>query len=72
VGSWSFVAARTSLPEELAWRIARAVHRGETALAKRLPQAAETTMANTAVAAPRPDLLHPGVMRYLKEAGIVR
>lgn len=72
VGSWSFVAARTSLPEELAWRLARAVHRGEAALARRLPQAAETTMANTAAAAPRAELLHPGVARYLREAGLAR
>lgn len=72
VGSWSFVAARSSLPDDLAYRLARAIHQGEAALAKRLPQAAETTMANTAAAAPRPELLHPGVLRYLKEAGLSR
>ena len=72
VGSWSFVLARATLPEELAYRIARALHRGEAAIAKRLDQARETTLANIFAAAPRPDALHPGVMRYLKEAGIAR
>lgn len=72
VGSWSFVLARTSLSEDVAYRLARAVHKGEAVLAKRLAQAAETTAANTATAAPRIDMLHPGVQRYLREAGILR
>jgi hypothetical protein len=38
--------------------------------AARLEQARETTAANTAAAAPRPALLHPGVARYLREAAI--
>src|SRR6266849_6727749 len=72
VGSWSFVLARPTLADDLAYRLARALHRGEAALAKRLPQARETTAANTAEAAPRQELIHPGVLRYLREAGIVR
>lgn len=72
LGSWSFVVARTSLPDELAYRLMRALHKGEAALAQRLPAAAETTAANTAAAAPRADMLHPGVLRYLREAGLVR
>ena len=72
VGSWSFVVARTSLPDDVAYRLARAVHKGEAALAKRLPQAAETTAANTATGAPRADMLHPGVARYLHEAGLLK
>ena len=42
------------LDDDVAYRLARALHRGEAALAARLPQAAETTAANTAAAAPRP------------------
>jgi TRAP transporter TAXI family solute receptor len=72
VGSWSFVLARPSLSEEVAYRLARALHRGEAALAERLPQAGETTAANTAAAAPRPELIHPGVLRYLREIGVAR
>ena len=72
VGSWSFVLARPDLPDEVAYRLARALHRGEAALARRLPQAQETTAANTLAAAPRPDLIHPGVLRYHREIGVTR
>src|SRR6185295_6182967 len=72
VGSWSFILARPTLPDDAAYRLARALHRGEKALAQRLPQAAETTAANTAAAVTRPELLHPGVARYLREAGLLR
>ena len=70
VGSWSFVLARPTLAEDVAYRLARALHRGEAALAARLPQARETTAANTVGAAPRADLIHPGVARYLAEIGL--
>jgi TRAP transporter TAXI family solute receptor len=69
VGSWSFVLARPGLPDDVAYRIARALHRGEAALAARLPQARETTPKNTVEAAPRVELIHPGALRYLREAG---
>lgn len=72
VGSWSFVLARPDLPDEVTYRLARALHRGEAALARRLPQAQETTAANTLAAAPRPELIHPGVLRYLREIGVTR
>jgi len=70
VGSWSFVLARPDLPDDVAYRLARALHRGEAALARRLPQARESTAANTAAAAPHAQLIHPGVRRYLRELGI--
>jgi TRAP transporter TAXI family solute receptor len=72
VGSWSFIMAAPSLSDDVAYRIARALHRGEAALAARLPQAKETTAANTVAAAARPDLIHPGVARYLREAGLLK
>jgi TRAP transporter TAXI family solute receptor len=72
VGSWSFVLANAKLPEETAYRLARAIRRAEGALAARLAQARETTMANTVAAAPRAELIHPGVLKYLREAGLVR
>jgi uncharacterized protein len=72
VGSWSFILARPDLSDDVAYRLARALHRGEGALARRLPQAEETTAANTLAAAPRPDLIHAGVVRYLREIGITR
>ncbi|MGH8690658.1 MAG: hypothetical protein ACREUS_06480, partial [Burkholderiales bacterium] len=68
VGSWSYVLATDKLKDETAFLLARAVHRAEGPLAARLEQARETTMANTLAAAPRPELLHPGVQKYLREA----
>jgi TRAP-type uncharacterized transport system substrate-binding protein len=72
VGSWSFILARPTLPDEVAYRVSRALHRGESALGARLPQARETTAANTVLAAPSPDRLHPGTRRYLAELGLLR
>jgi uncharacterized protein len=70
VGSWSYVLAKPDLPDQAAYLLARAIHRAEAPFAARLEQARETTMANTIAAAPRPDLLHPGVRKYLAEAGL--
>jgi TRAP transporter TAXI family solute receptor len=70
VGAWSYVLANQALPEETAYRLGRAIHKGEGAFARRLEQARETTMANTLAAAPRRELIHPGVLKYLREAGI--
>ena len=72
VGSWSFILARPTLADDVAYRIARALHLGVAALGRRLAQARETTAANTAAAAPRAELIHPGVARYLREQGILR
>jgi TRAP transporter TAXI family solute receptor len=72
VGSWSFILARQTLPDDVAYRLARALHHGEDAFAKKLAEARETTAANTVAAAPRADLIHPGAQRYLREIGLVR
>lgn len=69
VGSWSFILSRGDLPDDIAYRLARALHQGEGALAAKLDQAKETTAANTTAAAPDPALIHPGVARYLLEVG---
>ena len=71
VGSWSFIMARPSLADDVAYRLARALHRGEAALGGRLAQARETTAANTVAAVARPELLHPGARRYLAEVGLL-
>src|SRR6266851_5444343 len=72
VGSWSFVLARESLPDDVAYRLARALHGAENALCKKLAQACETTAANTIAAAPSQELIHPGVLRYLREIGVAK
>lgn len=70
VGSWSLILIRPAVADDVAYRLARALHRGEAALAARLAQASETTAANTVAAAVRPELIHPGVLRYLRELGL--
>ena len=72
VGSWSFILARPSFPDDAAYRLVRALHAGEAALAARLPQARETTAANTVAAAPTRELIHPGALRYLRETGLIK
>lgn len=72
VGLWSYVLARADLPDDTAYRLARALHRAESKLGERLPQARYTTSANTAAEAPRAELIHPGVARYLREIGVLR
>jgi len=72
VGSWSFVLTRADLPDDVAYRLARTLHRAEATFCRKLAQACETTAANTIAAAPKPELIHPGVMKYLKEIGVAK
>jgi len=71
VGSWSYILARSNLPDDTGYRLAKALRQGEAQLGQKLDQAKETTAANTAAAAPDPALIHPGVARYLREIGIL-
>jgi len=72
VGSWSFVLARENLPDDVAYHLARTLHGAEGAFCRKLPQACETTAANTVAAAPEIGLIHPGVLRYFREIGVVK
>jgi TRAP transporter TAXI family solute receptor len=72
VGSWSFILARADLDDEVAYRLARTLHGAESAFCKKLAQACETTAANTVAAAPNPELIHPGVLKYFREIGVVK
>jgi TRAP transporter TAXI family solute receptor len=72
VGSWSFVLVRESLPDDVAYHLARTLHGVEGAFCKKLAQACETTAANTVAAAPNPELIHPGVLKYFREIGVVK
>ncbi len=72
LGSWSFVLARENLPDDVAYRLARSLHGAESTLCKKLPQACETTAANTIAAAPGPELIHPGVLKYFREIGVAK
>jgi hypothetical protein len=72
VGSWSYILVRETLPDEVAYRLAKTLHGIEGEFCKKLPQACETTAANTVAAAPNVDLIHPGVLKYFREVGVVK
>ena len=69
IGVWSFILARPDLPDEVAYKLAKALHAGQGTLAEVLPQAKETTPQNTKAAA-NPKHIHPGVQKYLDELGL--
>ena len=71
VGTWVYLLGRPGLPGDIAWRVARGLHGVQPDLARRLPQAAEMTPANTLAATPEPGTVHPGARRYLREAGVL-
>jgi hypothetical protein len=72
MGSWSFILTRLDLPDDVAYRLARTLHGAEGAFCKKLKQACETTAANTVKAVPDVALIHPGVMKYFREIGVVK
>jgi TRAP transporter TAXI family solute receptor len=72
LGSWSFILVRESLPDDVAYHLARSLHAVESTFCKKLPQACETTAANTVAAAPNPELIHPGVLKYFREIGVTK
>jgi TRAP transporter TAXI family solute receptor len=72
VGSWSFILARENLPDDVAYRLAKTLHGVEATFCRKLPQACETTAASTVAAAPNVDLIHPGVLKYFREIGVVK
>jgi len=72
LGSWSFVLTREDLPDDIAYRLAKTLHGIEPTFCRKLAQACETTAANTVAAALKPELIHPGVMKYFREIGLVK
>lgn len=66
VGTWSLVLARPGLDEEAGHRLAQALHAAREDIARRLPQASETTGENTLAAAASAAMIHPGVRKFLK------
>jgi TRAP transporter TAXI family solute receptor len=72
LGSWSFILTRIDMPDDVAYRLARTLHGAEGAFCKKLAQACETTAANTVAAVPDIALIHPGVMKYFREIGVVK
>jgi hypothetical protein len=48
------------------------LHKGKSVIAARHAQGNESTLENTLAAAPRQDLIHPGVLKYMRETGILK
>jgi TRAP transporter TAXI family solute receptor len=72
VGSWSFILVRETLPDDVAYRLAKTLHGAEATFCQKLSQACETTATNTVAAAPTVELIHPGVLKYFREIGVVK
>jgi uncharacterized protein len=72
VGSWSFILVRESLPDDVAYRLAKTLHGIEGDFCRKLAQACETTAANTMAAAPNVELIHPRVLKYFREIGVAK
>ena len=70
VGLWSLILVKPDLPDEVVYRLARAIHRGEETMADRLKQGRYTKAQHTVeqVSTAR---LHPGAARYYREAGLI-
>jgi len=72
LGSWSFILVRETLPDDVAYHLAKTLHGSEATFCKKLAQACETTAANTVAAVPDQALIHPGVLLYLREIALVK
>src|SRR5216683_1270910 len=72
VGSWSYILVRETLPDAVAYRLAKTLHGAEATFCQKLSQACETTAANTVAAAPSQELIHRGVLKYFREIGVVK
>lgn len=70
VGLWSLILIRPDMPNETVYRLARAIHQAEGALAQRLQQGAYTTAQNTAEQVPAARL-HPGAATYYRQQGLI-
>jgi uncharacterized protein len=70
IGSGSFIVARPELDATLVRRLVVALHKAEQ-LAAKPTYLVETTAANTLVSVDSLDELHPGVLTYFREAGLV-
>ena len=70
VGLWSLILIRPNVSNEDAYQLARAIHQSQKPLAKRLKQAGYTKASNTVKHVPK-DRIHPGALKYFKEAKLI-
>lgn len=71
IGTWSYVLARPGFDAEVGYRLAATLHAARAGLIALLPQAGETTAANTAAAASDIEQIQSGVRRYLQAIGVI-
>lgn len=71
IGLWSLILIKPTVPEDTAYQLVKTLHLAEAKLAQGLKQARYTTIKNTLDAVPH-EQLHPGVIRYYKERGLLR
>lgn len=71
VGLWSLILVRPELPDDVVYRLARAIHQGEGKLAKRIKQGRYTQAKYTVTQVPT-ERLHPGAARYFREVGLIK
>lgn len=70
VGLWSVILVRSDVSEEVVYRLVRSIDLGGEKLVKRLEQGRYTTAQNT-LRYISPSRIHPGALRYYKEAGLI-
>ena len=73
-GAWAEDGGKAipTLPDDVAYHLARTLHGVEASFCRKLAQACETTAANTLAAAPDVNLIHSGVLKYLREIGVAK
>jgi TRAP transporter TAXI family solute receptor len=71
VGLWSLILVKPGLSDEVVYRLARAIHKGEGAMATRLKQGEFTRAENTVKHVPI-EQMHPAAARYYREAGLMK
>jgi TRAP transporter TAXI family solute receptor len=70
VGLWLLILVRPDVPDDVVYRLARAIHHPESELTKQLKQGRFTKVQNTVAQVPSARL-HPGAVRYFREAGFM-
>ena len=71
VGAWSFILCRPDLDDAVGFPLAKSLHKAERASVPS-KHTQQTTARNTLAAISTPDQLHPGVLRFYREAKLIQ
>ena len=73
LGSWSFILARETLPDDIAYRLARSLHGVEARVLQETARRPAKPPLRTRSRRRRiSELIHPGVLKYFREIGVVK